>query len=252
MSIITPEEENALDPVYGDAKTSLDRFCEYDESLQEGCRRTQTMLAIEELYGTSVIPEMEWGYWDLFCVLDNKVYVDKTWLEWNIEDDASDDNSNDPVNTDLAYVQEKAGADWLVIDMDKIQAIVDDNNYCLPALIDSNDRFYRFKDVGDFVVTTDNITKDILTMIEADLSSEDVNPLLNDLKGSIYLSNDRAYCPNLLAYGHNPLAKFGLLLSDDNDDVFFYPFNELTAEQEEFVNKLVSSEGLTGVEIVNL
>ena len=247
MSIITPEEENALEPTHGSVIGSVDRLCEYNTELQEGCRRTQTMLNLEEAYGINIHPEMEWGYWDLFCIIDNNIYIDKSWLQFNVDDDATPENNNNSIETELQFIESNSGSDWLVTDMDKIAAVVDSENQCLPIFIDQNEQFYRFKSPGTTLVTNESITREMLDAIQESFRYEDINPLLSDLEGSIYVQGNVATCPNLLAYSHNPLGKYGVMIGTS-----YYPFSELTSDEETFVTKLVYLEHQQEVDIINL
>jgi len=252
-NIITPDESNAIDPTSNDAPDVLDRLCEYDEESQSGCRRTQTMFALEEAYNTYVSPEMRWGYWDLFCEHEDKLYYDREWLQWNLTEDATERaNNSDELNDQLVQIDAYAGRTSNEVSMDDVYDLVHSDTAGLPVFIDETDRFFRFENVGTDMVTTDNITRERLNIIRDSFTS-DINPLLMDAEGNIYIKDGQAYCTNLLSFTENPNAKLGLMLQDvDNDKINFYPFEELTAEQEAFVTTLAQVDMQKEVEIINL
>jgi len=252
-NIITPEETNAIDATSNDAPDVLDRLCEYDEESQSGCRRTQTIFALEETYNTYVSPEMRWGYWDLFCEHEDKLYFDREWLQWNITEDATE-RANDTAEflEELAEVDTFAGRTSNQISMDDVYDLVHSDTAGLPVFIDETDRFFRFENVGTDLVTVDNITRERLDIIRDSFTS-DLNPFLMDAEGNIYIKDGQAYCTNLLSFTENPNAKLGLMLEDtENNKTNFYPFAELTAEQEAFVTTLARLDTEREVEIINL
>jgi len=252
-NIITPEETNAIDATSNDAPDVLDRLCEYDEESQSGCRRTQTIFALEETYNTYVSPEMRWGYWDLFCEHEDKLYFDREWLQWNLTEEATE-RANDTAEflEELAEVDTFAGRTSNQISMDDVYDLVHSDTAGLPVFIDETDRFFRFENVGTDLVTVDNITRERLDIIRDSFTS-DLNPFLMDAEGNIYIKDGQAYCTNLLSFTENPNAKLGLMLEDtENNKTNFYPFAELTAEQEAFVTTLARLDTEREVEIINL
>lgn len=250
-NIITRQEESAIEPSSADPTLALDRLCEYDEEGQSGCRRTQTMLAMEDIYGIHIHPEMRWGYWDLYCAHEELIYYDRQHLEWNIDEDSNE--SNDSVSAELQHVIDFAGSDWMEIDRDNLNTLVHSGNKALPRFIDVSERFYRFENPGAQLLTTENIDARRLEMCRIAFTQDDVNPLLGSLEGSVYIRSGKAICTNLLAFSHNPNAKLGIILQkpDDETKYYFYPFNKLTEDQEQFINKLAAAD-MCDVEIVYL
>lgn len=252
-NIITPEETNAIEPTSNDAPDVLDRLCEYDEDNQSGCRRTETMLALEQTYNVYVLPEMRWGYWDLFCEHDDKLYYDREWLQWNItEDEAEALTNSDELNSQLTQINDYAGRTSCQVSIDDVYNLVHSDTAGIPVFIDETDRFFRFANVGTDLVTIDNITRERLDIIRNSFTS-DMNPLLMNAEGNIYIKDGQAYCTNLLTFTMNPNAKLGLMLEDTNSDkINFYPFEELTAEENTFVATLSQVDMQKEVEIINL
>lgn len=247
-NLITPEETNAIDSTRNESPDVLDRLCEYDEDGQAGCRRTQTILALEEAYDTFVSPEMRWGYWDLFCEHQDQLYFDKTFLEFNIDDDDIIPEHQDLLNE----INQYAGRDTHLHTMESLDALIKSDTAGLPTLIDETDRFYRCENVGTDMITTENITRERLDIIK-DSFTDDVNPLLMDLEGSVYISDGKAICTKVFSFNRNPNAKLGVLLEDTANDVMnFYPFEPLTEEQEDFVNKLAQLDMQKDAVIIDL
>ena len=101
-------------PTSGNVPDAVDRLCEYDPGGQTGCRRTQTILALEAEYDTFVHPEMFWGYWDQFCQHEGNTYYYKDWLETNVQRDQTalaSDSANSALTPHLNVVTTFLGND---------------------------------------------------------------------------------------------------------------------------------------------
>lgn len=255
MPIITPEETSAIEPSSNDDPNVLDRLCEYEEEGISGCRRTQTMLALEEQYETFVSPEMRWGYWDLFCEHNGLLYYDRNQLNDIIANDlasAEADVDNVELQEYIRDVNAKSGRTWYLYTKEKLDELVKSDTRGLPVYVDETDRFYRFEDVGVDMLTAQNMTKEKLDIIR-ETFTDDVNPLLMDLEGSIYFKDSQAYCTNFFLFNENPNAKLGAMIEDLEENVMkFFPFEPLTDDEKDFVVRIAQAEREMEVEIIEL
>ena len=255
MPIITPEETNAIEPTSNTEPYTVQRLCEYDEGGASGCRRTQTILALEEVYDVVVSPEMRWGYWDLFCEHDGMLYYDRNQLRDMIDNDnamAAEDADDAELQAYINEVNAVSGRTWYIYTEAKLDTLIKLDVAGMPTFVDETDRFYRFETVGTDMLTAQNMTKEKLDMIR-ETFVDDVNPLLMDLEGSVYFKDGKAYCTNFFLYTENPNAKFGAMIEDLEENVMkFFPFEPLTDEQKDFVTMLAQADRQMEVEIIDL
>lgn len=241
--------------LYGTPPDTLQRLCEYDEDGQSGCRRTQTILALEEDYNIFVSPEMRWGYWDLFCAHENLMFYDRNFLSYNMELEQGEMEEDTPeFHAIVEEVNQYAGRPWVTYTEERLYDLIHSGVKGLPKFIPSmeTERFYCCENVGTNMVTAQNITRHTLDIIQSSFT-DDTNPFLMDVEGSIYIKGGKAYCTNPFVFNINPNAKLGIMLEDTvNEKMLFFPFKPLTEEQEDFVTKLAYADMLRDVEIVNL
>jgi hypothetical protein len=239
------------------------RLCEYDEGAQGGCRRTQTILALEAEYDTFVHPEMRWGYQDLWCWHEGNIYYHKYQLEKLLEQDqqvTNADNTNQDILPNFDASVQFLGS-------------VPSRNNSLSALYDAfrnppagfpecqleTPQFFQCKDFGQVEITIDDIDRTILNKIQSSFT-DNLNPLLTNLNGALYLSGEKVYCGNIFAFEASENAKFGLMMIPTTSskykigDTYFFPFAPLTAEQKTFITNLCLKEstGQGNVVIVDL
>lgn len=280
VPVVTPEElenENAIPgcpEVCGNTPDTLDRLCEYEDDAQRGCRRTQTIFALEAQYNTFVTPEMIWGVNDEFCIHESHYIYEKAWLDWNEDDDAtniSSDSSNSELTSAIATVRGLAGDNFgtsAVSYTDLLRAMPAG----LPPKVDDTadfDRagvgFFRLESVGEVEATLDDITRENLDIIKNSFT-DDINPLLSNLGlGGLYFKDGKAYYAKVTeCWDNNPNAKLGVFMdtgkssetyADAETTAFFFPFSPLTDEQQDFVNALYVIEkrdSTTALQIVDL
>jgi len=276
VPVYTEAEKNAIPGCpesSGNTPDTLDRLCEYDEGAQTGCRRTQTILALEAQYDTFVSPEMVWGVFDEFCIHDGHYIYEKDWLDWN----ESEDTSNISADSDadliaaIATVRELAGDNFAVSAI-SYKDLLTAMPAGLPPKVDDTDDFaragvgfFRLESVGDVEATLDDITRENLDIIKNSFT-DDMNPLLSNLGlGGLYFKDGSAYYAKVTeCWDNNPNAKLGVFMdtgkssetyADAETTAFFFPFSPLTDEQLAVVNALYVIEkrdSTTSLEIVNL
>jgi hypothetical protein len=256
ISIPATQVENSKDNPY--------RLCEYDTESQKGCRRTNTIFALEAEFDTFVDPEMVWGVWDLYCLHEGKMYYYKNFLEQFYTEDAqnraADVQNSDQVEVDnflksvLTSKNAIAGAD----SVDAIKSLIQNPPGGFPKFLIETPQFLQFDDPG-VKITIDSLDKTTLDKIKNTFNG-DVNPLLSNLNDRLFIKNDQISCVDLMIFDENPTAKFGVIMVPSESEkydatkAYFFPFAPLTAEQTEFVTKLTAMEGefQRSVEIVNL
>jgi len=240
-----------------------DRLCEYEEGAQSGCRRTQTILALEAEYDTFVHPEMYWGFWDQWCEHEGYSYFDKHQIEKRI------------LRESLLNAEDKQSQDMLSI-IDSVVNFVGNDFHKLPSLSSIHDffknpspgfpslqletpQFFQCNGVGTTQVLIDDMTRDLLNKIQATFTGNK-NPFLVDLSGRLYIFENTIYCTDYLAYLENPTAKLGVLMSAPVSEkyatgkYYFFPFSPLNAEQQQFVTNLcaIESDMQEDIIIINL
>lgn len=262
--LYTPDEENAIPASSGNNPQSPERLCEYDEGAQSGCRRTQTILALEAEYDTFVHPEMFWGFWDQFCQHEGFIYYHKHHIERLVNADngsLSTDLSNTALTPQIDYVCQYLGFNLHTAPtLDKVFAFFRNPAKGFPALQLETPQFFQCEDVGTELITTANITREKLTLIQ-ETFTDDVNPLLANLNGSLHLKDGKVFCTDYLAFENNPTAKLGVLMVAKETtgiyktgNAYFFCFKPLTPEEEEFITNvgLIEIENKGTVVIVNL
>jgi hypothetical protein len=240
-----------------------ERLCEYDEGAQSGCRRTQTMLALEAEYDTFVSPEMFWGHWDLFCQHEGHSYYYKDWIKTNIQYDQTD-VSNDSTNGELLAQIENVNA-FLGNNihsgpsLEFVEGLFATPPAGFPTVLLSTPQFYQCIDLGTNVISIDDVDAELLVKIK-NTFTDNINPLLTDLSNKLHLVGDNIYCCDYLSFETNPNAKLGVLMTVHESEKYtvgnacFFPFAPLTAEQQQFITSLAMVQlDLQGeVVIVNL
>jgi hypothetical protein len=254
--LITPEELAAGPsiPVTASQEAAvLDRLCEYTESTQAGCRRTQTILALEAEFDTFAHPEMQWCRLDHWCRHEGHIYYYKYMIEKlttvddaNLEDDF--ENSNFAVHH--AVVEQNLGSKFRQTTLEDVSKFFRNSPVEFPKLQTETLQFFQCEDVGNNHVSIDNLNRDILNTIQQTFTSN-ITPLFANLSDSLYLFEDKIYCTDFLAYGETELPGLGVLMIPTESEkyevgnAYFFPFSDLTEEQA----ALITSIGLLELEL---
>ncbi len=259
--IFNPEETISIQASsVANSKDNVFRLCEYDTESQIGCRRTNTILALEAEYDTFVDPEMFWGIWDQFCIHEGKTYYYKGWLQENVSRDLASVESNE-IQVEISKINEylgyNLGYDNLTFDI--LKSHFTNKIPGLPTLILETPQFLQCEDVGTDKITIDNLDRDKLNLIESTFTN-DIHPLMANIANSLHLKDGKVFCTDVLAYENNPAGKLGVLMIPTETEKYeankpyFFPFQSLTAQQEEVVKAManVESEFAGTVTIINL
>jgi hypothetical protein len=242
---------------------SVERLCEYDEVGQVGCRRTQTIFALEAEFDTFVHPEMFWGYWDQFCQHEGHSYYYKALLDLAVQRDQGtldEDETNSSLLTHINIVNNHLGRNYhSPITVDYLKGLFTNPPGGFPKLVLETPQFYQCIDLGQDVITIDRLDRDLLNTIKNTFTT-DINPLLTDLSNKLHLVDGKVYCSDYTKFENNPSNKLGVLMIAKNTEkytegnAYFFPFDVLTTEQQQFVTSLALVElELQGeVVIVNL
>jgi hypothetical protein len=244
-----------------DDPTSPYRLCEYDEGAVSGCRRTQTILALEAEYDTFVDPEMHWDPLDQWCRHEDNIYFHKLRLEnlLNLDKTTTDaDNTNQELVAKVQSVELFAGSNiHSTHTLEEIYQLFRTPPAGFVKVQLETPQFFQCKDVGSNQITIDGLTREILNKIQSTFT-DDENPLLVNLAQCLYLDGDDIICTNFLAFKQNPTAKLGVLMIPNESakymigDAYFFPFAPLTDEQTAFITDLVSLDIPGNTVIVNL
>jgi len=255
ISIPATQVENSKDNPY--------RLCEYDTESQKGCRRTNTIFALEAEYDTFVDPEMYWGYWDQFCLHNGHSYYYKDWMKTNVQrdqDELAKDSSNSALNSHISKVVDFLGAEFHSgVTVNFVEGLFSNPPDGFPTVLLDTPQFYQCIDLGKNVINIDDITKELLTKIQ-NTFTDNINPLLADLTDKLHLVDDKVYCCDYLSFENNPTTKLGVLMIAKettkyvSGNAYFFPFSTLTPEQKDFVTSLalIDLELKGEVNIVNL
>jgi len=245
------------------SKDNLYRLCEYETESQTGCRRTNTIFALEAEYDTFVDPEMKWGVWDLYCCHNDKLYYYKDWLKEFFGEDlsnrATDIENPVQVETDeflktFLGKQAIAGAE----SFESLKLLIQNPPSGFPPFLIETPQFFQFDSPGS-LITIDDIDKPLLDKIKNSFSGE-INPLLSNLNDRMFIKDDQVSCIDLLIFDNNTTGKLGIVMVPtesekyDTSKAYFFAFAPLTAEQTEFANRLTAMEAdfQRPVEIINL
>jgi hypothetical protein len=246
-------EPIAVPPSKVDDPASPIRLCEYDEGTQSGCRRTQTMLALEAEYDTFVHPEMKWGVWDEFCRHEGYIYYYKDLIKSQIDSDESR-SSNDFADTDFAkhhaVVAEHLGSSFRKNTLENVSNFFRNPPAGFPAFQIETPQFFQCEDIGEDCITIDDLDRTLLNKIQATFV-DNLTPLFSNVSGVLYLHNDKIYCTDYFAYGETEFPGLGVLMVPTESEkykignAYFFPFSDLTEEQ----TTLITSTGLLELEL---
>lgn len=240
-----------------------ERLCEYDEGAQSGCRRTQTILALEAEYDTFVSPEMFWGYWDQFCQHEGHSYYYKGLISVSIQRDqdvVESDQTNSTLLSHIEVVNARLGKNYhSVVTEEYVRNLFINPPGGFPKLTLETPQFFQCIDLGTDIITVDTLDRNLLNKIR-DTFTSNVNPLLTDLSNKLHLVNGNVYCSDYTKFEDNPSNKLGVLMIPKETEkytagnAYFFPFEPLTTEQQTFITSLAMVElELQGeVVIVNL
>jgi hypothetical protein len=240
-----------------------ERLCVYDEGAQSGCRRTQTILALEAEYDTFVSPEMFWGYWDQFCQHEGHSYYYKGLIGVSAgrdQDIVAADQTNTALLAHIETVNNHLGKNYhSVVTEEYVKNLFTNPPGGFPKLILETPQFYQCMDLGTDIITVDRLDRALLDTIKNTFTT-DINPLLTDLSNKLHLVDGNVYCSDYTKFEENPSNKLGVLMIVHESEKYtvgnacFFPFAPLTAEQQTFVTSLAMVElELQGeVVIVNL
>lgn len=266
MSIITKPEtlKDVNDAGISPAPTrdntpSVERLCEYNLDGQSGCRRTNTILALEADFDTFVDPEMYWGYWDQFCQHEGHSYYSKDWIRDNVQKDQLS-ISSDTKDSKLIEHKNKAKevfGDELYngVTLEFVTDLFKNNPAGFPTLVSETPNFYQCIDLGQDTISIDDLDKTLLEKIKNSFI-DNINPLLADLTDKLYLINNKIYCSDCLAFENNPNNKLGVLMiardatKYKSGNAYFFPFSTLTSKQEDAVRSMALIETELSGEVV--
>jgi hypothetical protein len=227
--------------------TSPFRLCEYDLEAQSGCRRTQTLLALEAEYDTFVSPEIVWGFWDQWCQHEGNIYYYKSLIQAQIlQDEAAitDDDNNQNNSSHVNIVCQYMGYEYnKTPTKDEVFAMFRNPPPGFPELQIETPQFFQCRDVTQHQITIDSLDRPTLNKIQASFSGNKC-PLLADVAQSLYLDGDSVYCTDFLAFEENTVARLGVLMIPTQSekynigDAYFFPFAPLSEEQKTFITSL--------------
>jgi hypothetical protein len=255
ISIPATQVENSKDNPY--------RLCEYDTESQKGCRRTNTIFALEAEFDTFVDPEMEWGVWDFYCRHEGKTYYYKEWLSSIFATDAEvrvADTANTNFVDAATAIGNFLGRPYVPqeITLDSIRSLIANPPKGFPQFVIETPQFFQFDDIGQ-KINIDILSKTLLDKIK-NTFTDDVNPLLRDLSNRIFLKDDKIICTDITVFENNPNTKLGIIIvptESEKYDVtkaYFFAFSPLTPEQIIFATNITALEAgfERAVEIINL
>lgn len=243
-----------------DDPTSPYRLCEYDEGAVSGCRRTQTILALEAEYDTFVDPEMHWDLLNQWCRHEGNIYFHKLQLEnlLNLDNATTEaDNNNNLLTAKVESVTGFAGDVHNTQTLEEIYDLFRNPPSGFVKVQMETPQFFQCKDVGDNQITIDTLTRELLDKIQTTFT-DDKNPLLINLANCLYLDGTDVVCTDFLAFRSNATAKLGVLMIPSEStkymigDAYFFPFAPLTDDQTAFITDLVSLDIPGNTVIVNL
>ena len=269
---VPPVEEIAIQPTQNTAPDIVDRLCEYDQSAQLGCYRTNVIFAFEAEFDTFVHPDMKWGIHDCAFVHEGHLYFYKERLATELAKDLAQINSDeekessDFVKSYIGYgVSEKRES------LADILTIIRSAPRGMPKLLAETPQFLQFENpMGEAIfdnpttqINVSNITRADLIQIKSTFA-DDYNPLISNMAEGLFRgSNGELYFIDLLSWSWNPSpkGKLGVFMdpydfqnSPYTDDHNFYPFELLTLEQQEFVTAFadVACDDDHGLSVINL
>lgn len=241
-----PNEEIAVSPTYGNTVDSPQRLCEYDVGAMSGCRRTETILALEAEYDTFVSPEMAWGDWDQFCYHNGYIYYYKNFLKINVERDFNE--PEDPrIESIRTVLRATLGNVPSKLTFEEISNFIITGAPGFPKLVSQTPQFFECEDVGLDEITIDNLTRETLNKIESTFTG-DIHPLLSNLADVLYIKDNKIYCTDVFAYKECPVGKFGVFITPSKTEKYeinkpyFFPFKQLTADEEKIVRDLSDAD----------
>jgi len=248
---------SSLDPAM------LARLCEYDESEQAGCRRTQTILALETEFNTYAKPEMQWGFWDQWCRHEGHIYFHKQLIENHLRMDFESleaDKNNQQILSHVDRISQVIGYNFhRTPTLEEVYEFFKSSMPGFPEIQSETSQFFQCSDVVENKITIDQLDRDTLNKIKDSFTGSKV-PFLADVVDSLYVVDDKVYCTDYLAFEENDTARLGILMIPKESKkyevgkAYFFPFRPLTNEQSSFVKSLGSLElGVDGnVAIVSL
>lgn len=255
--LITPEElaaGPAIPATVGANPDVVDRLCEYTQDAQAGCRRTQTILALEAEFDTFVEPEMQWCKLDQWCRHEGHLYYYKYMVEKLTQDDQhnlDDDFSDNRFAEHHELLEQYFGSRFRQTSLEQASAFFRNAPAGFPKLQIETLQFYQCEDVGSEHISIDMLDRNLLNKIQATFTSGQT-PLFADLSDSLYLFEDKIFCTDFLAYGETSMTGLGVLMiatdsqKYENGNAYFFPFAALTEEQK----TLITSIGLLELELV--
>jgi hypothetical protein len=248
---------SSLDPAV------LTRLCEYDEDKQVGCRRTQTIFALETEFNTYAKPEMQWGSWDQWCRHDGHIYFNKYLIEKHLRTDIESleaDKNNQEILSHVDKISQVIGYNFhRTPTLEEVYEFFRSSTPGFPNTQSETSQFFQCSDVVENKITIDQLDKDTLNKIQDSFTGSKV-PFLANVVDSLYIVDDKVYCTDYLAFEENETARLGILMIPTESKkyevgkAYFFPFRPLTNEQSSLVKSLGSLElGVDGkVAIVSL
>lgn len=198
-----------------------------------------------------VLPEnITWGDARGSFYYENKAYYYKPSLIVEIENDQSNienDQENDDRQVAFIDITDFLGYEpnSNPVDLEFIRNVISARPNCLMPYIEESENFFIFHDITGVQIGIDDLDKDILKMVEEQFV-DDYNPLLNNLANCLIKRNQRMFVSDILTISHNPGAKLGVFMDATDSEVYpnndttsyFFPFKQLSSEEEDFVRNL--------------
>jgi hypothetical protein len=223
------------------------RLCSHDGECghgDAGCLRNDILIEWEkENPGQYVTGEENWNSADwrsLHFTIDGVTNHYKPSVQYYIDEDIKNIQSDSEDAEFIAFLNsaKEIYSDFNTADqirsLDDVKSLIADNPSGMPTFIKETDSFYQFEDVGSVQITADNITKEILTLIQTTFTDEwtlsSFDPVVD-----LYLKDDKVYLTNLSVWHNisNPAFRAGITLVGENFS--FYPFAPLDDKTEQLV-----------------
>lgn len=253
----TADETIAIEAVTGTTPDTTDRLCEYDQSAQLGCYRTNVIFAFEAEFDTFVHPEMKWGPKDTTFCHNGRIYYYKGKIEEQLQRDL-EEHAVDVASRKAQLDKIEAHLGYDIFDdrtsLADIKNIIAAAPAGMPKFLGETPHFFEFENPMDddiydggstAQINVNTITRPLLDQIKNTFTSE-WNPLMSNLAEGLFVGKDgKVYQLDLLAWTHNPSprGKIGVFMdpyeyqvTPYTDDHNYYPFQVLTTEETAFVS----------------
>lgn len=225
--------------------------------LYAGAHRVEARLAFEAEFDVLDSSTVEWGLQDQFFVYDGYAYYYKPWLEEYLQEDinmvstetVNGVHTRKPVYDEIVkFLGYEVPGMTSKSNLDFMKEMISKNPPGLPEFVVETPMFFQFKLDGTHLqnLTIDDIDTNIIDNIKKYVTG-DYNPFLTPyFAQSLYRTENRYYCMDVLAYYYNPKAQFGMFMyptesskyPDAKNNSYFFTFKDINEEEQEFVKLL--------------